>query len=98
MVYFTLKDSSETAVQALVQACHRYLKTHDGVTFYAAGKLAPEFQRPVNDQAFHVALHVVFTDKAAHNAYQVSDDHQTFISSNRENWAQVRVFDAWVDG
>ncbi|MCA9081313.1 MAG: Dabb family protein [Planctomycetaceae bacterium] len=94
-VYFTLHDASDAAVDALVAACHKYLKEHPGVVFFAAGKLAAELNRPVNDQAFQVALHVVFEDKAAHDAYQVVPEHLTFIAENKENWKQVRVFDSY---
>jgi len=96
-VYFTLKDPSEASVNRLVTACHTHLKNHPGVQFFAAGRLAPEFERPVNDREFQVALHVVFTDKAAHDAYQQAPAHVTFIEENRDNWARVRVFDSWVD-
>lgn len=97
MVYFTLKDSSEAAQQTLVDACQKYLKNHDGVTFFAAGKLASEFERPVNVRDFHVALHVIFDTKESHDTYQVSEDHLTFIAEGKENWEQVRVFDAYVN-
>ena len=98
IVYFTLNDSSDTACQKLVADCHRYLKPHEGIAFYAAGTLAKEYQRPVNDQAFHVALNVIFVTKEAHDAYQTSDAHLQFIAENKENWSQVRVFDAHVEG
>lgn len=96
MVYFTLKDASPAACDRLVADCHRLLKPHAGISFYAAGKLAPEFQRPVNDQAFHVALHVVFDSRESHDKYQTTPNHLEFIAANKDNWAQVRVFDAWV--
>lgn len=96
MVYFTLKDSSEQACQNLVAACHKYLKDHDGVVFFAAGTLASEYQRPVNDQAFHVALNVVFETRAQHDTYQTAPTHLQFIEENKDNWEQVRVFDAVV--
>jgi len=94
-VYFTLNDDSDTAVQALVDACHKYLKDHPGVVFFGAGKLVKELNREVNDQGFQVALHVVFEDKAAHDAYQTVEDHLTFIAENKANWKQVRVFDSY---
>ncbi|REJ90754.1 MAG: Dabb family protein, partial [Planctomycetota bacterium] len=50
------------------------------------------------DRDFHVALHVVFEDRAAHDRYQPSDSHQQFIEQNRDTWSQVRVFDSIVDG
>ena len=97
MVYFTLKDSSDAAQKTLVDACQKYLKEHDGVKFFAAGKLADEFQRPVNVRDFHVALHVVFDTKESHDAYQIAADHLQFIEEGKENWEQIRVFDAYVD-
>ncbi|MCA9037503.1 MAG: Dabb family protein [Planctomycetaceae bacterium] len=96
MVYFTLNDASEDACRKLVEDCHKFLKPHAGIVFYAAGTLAPEFDRPVNDQNFNVALHVVFDTKESHDAYQVSESHLQFIAQNKETWKQVRVFDAYV--
>lgn len=95
-VYFTLNDASDEAVDGLVAACQKYLKDHPGVVFFGAGKLAKELQRPVNDLAFDVALHVVFEDKAAHDAYQTAEAHLQFIEEQKGNWKQVRVFDSYV--
>lgn len=97
MVYFTLNDASAEQQQKLVDACHKYLSNHEGVVFYAAGTLAQDFDRPVNDREFHVGLHVVFADKAAHDAYQSAPSHLQFIEENKANWKQVRVFDSYVD-
>lgn len=96
-VYFTLHDDSPAAIDGLVAACHKYLKNHPGVVFFAAGRLEPELARPVNDRDFHVALHVVFKDRASHDLYQQAADHLRFIQENRENWKQVRVFDSVVE-
>ncbi len=96
-VFFTLIDDSADAIDRLVRSCHANLKGHDGVEFYAAGVLAQDCQRDVNDRGFHVALHLIFTDKASHDRYQVSDFHQKFIAANKSNWKQVRVFDAYVE-
>ncbi len=97
-VYFTLHDASDAAADRLVAACHKYLKDHPGVVFFAAGKVALELARPVNDRMFHVALHVVFSDWAAHDAYQAAPSHKTFIEEQQANWRQVRVFDSEVTG
>ena len=48
------------------------------------------------DQGFDVALHIVFTNKAAHDKYQEAESHKQFIEENKENWKKVRVFDAKV--
>ena len=97
-VYFTLKDKSQPAASALVDGCHKYLAPIGDIVFFAAGTRAQEMQRPVNDRDFDVALHVVFTDQAAHDAYQMHEDHAAFIQKYSANWEKVRVFDAQVTG
>lgn len=96
MVFFTLKDRTPSAVGTLVASCHEHLAGHDGVIYFSAGERAPEFDRPVNDDHFDVALHVVFSDRAAHDAYQQHPRHLKFIELNKDSWAQVRVFDSRV--
>lgn len=95
-VYFTLHDESPEAIGRLVDACHKYLKDHPGVIYFSAGTLTPDLARPVNDRAFHVGLHVVFADRAAHDAYQTAERHLQFIAENKPTWKQVRVFDSDV--
>ena len=97
-VFFTLRDPSPDAIQALLQSCYANLRDHEGVLYFSAGVLEADLDRPVNDQAFHVALHVTFSDRAAHDLYQVAPEHQVFIEQNEANWAQVRVFDSSVNG
>lgn len=97
-VFFTLNDNSETARQALVAACQKYLSGHEGGVWFAVGTLAKELNRPVNDQAWDVALHVYFKDKAAHDRYQEHPRHLRFIDENKANWKTVRVFDSYVEG
>jgi hypothetical protein len=96
-VFFTLHDASAEARARLVAACSKYLSGHDGSVFMSVGLPAPEFNRPVNDHGFDVALHVYFKDKASHDAYQVHPRHQQFLEESQANWKQVRVFDWWVD-
>ena len=93
-VFFTLNDSSPEKRQNLVDACETYLTGHDGTVFYGCGTLADGLERPVNDLNFDVGLHVIFEDRAAHDAYQVSQRHQQFIAENKGGWKQVRVFDS----
>lgn len=96
-VYFTLQESNAANRAALLAQCRKYLVKHPGVIFFAVGTVNDELARPVNDRNFDVGLHVVFQDKAAHDAYQVSADHVKFIDENRANWKQVRVFDSDVE-
>lgn len=97
IVFFELKDDSPAATKRLVSACHKYLSGHDGTVYYSTGTRGGEFQRDVNVQDFHVALHVVFANKAAHDKYQEHPRHLQFIEENKSNWASVRVFDSYVD-
>ena len=96
-VYFTLKDRSAAAIDALVAACKKYLTVQPGIVFFACGKLESSLAREVNDRDFDVALHVVFTDRAAHDAYQADDTHNRFVAEMKQNWARVRVFDSLVE-
>jgi len=97
-VYFSLDDDSEEAKARLVAACKKYLSSHPGTAFFAAGTLVEDLDRPVNDHDFDVALHVVFENRAAHDQYQQAPDHLKFIEENKDNWKQVRVFDSYVQG
>ncbi|QDT37085.1 Dabb family protein [Stratiformator vulcanicus] len=92
-VYFTLKDDSAQEQQRLVDACKKYLQDHPGVVFFAAGLRVPDFKREVNDQNFHVGLHVIFDSRKAHDDYQVAPKHLQFIEECKGNWDKVRVFD-----
>ena len=40
-VFFKLKDNSPAKVQALVDACKKYLNVQAGIVFFAAGMLWP---------------------------------------------------------
>jgi hypothetical protein len=94
MVYFKLKDSTPAHKEKLVNSCKKYLSSHEGTIFFAAGDLADAFKRDVNDRDWDVALHLVFADKAAHDKYQDHPEHLKFIEENKDTWAKVRVFDS----
>lgn len=96
-VFFTLVDKSDVQAEALIAAGSKYLKPHAGIDSFAMGRRITEMQRDVNDQEFDVSLQIVFSDRAAHDAYQVSDPHGEFIREQKANWQQVRVFDSRID-
>jgi hypothetical protein len=96
-VFFTLKDRSAAAKQKLVAACKKYLTAHPGTIFFAAGTRAEALNRDVNDRDFDVSLHLVFSNQAAHDAYQDAPRHEEFIAEQKANWAKVRVFDSVVE-
>ncbi|MGV3486201.1 MAG: Dabb family protein [Planctomycetaceae bacterium] len=95
-VFFTLEDSSEAEVRALVSACQKYLADHPGVIDFSVGRRDPELNRPVNAQ-YDVSLHVIFSDRAAHDAYQTAPKHLEFIALQKANWKQVQVFDSLLE-
>lgn len=95
-VYFTLKDRSPAAKEKLIAACKKYLTGHPGTVWFAAGPIAEEFKRDVNDRQFDVALHLVFKNKAAHDQYAKADRHLKFIEETKATWEKVRVFDSYV--
>ena len=95
-VYFELLDASPEKQRELIDSCYELLAPTEGVAFCAAGARDEELARDVNDRAFHVALHVYFTTRAAHDAYQDHPQHLAFLAANKDNWKSVRVFDAEV--
>lgn len=92
-VFFTLRDGSPDMRARLIAACREHLSGHPGTRFFGCGTLS-DLDRPVNDREFHVALHVVFENRAFHDAYQKDGRHLRFIRENEANWARVRVFDS----
>ncbi|HZT82820.1 MAG TPA: Dabb family protein [Gemmataceae bacterium] len=96
-VYFTLIDNSPAARAKLLEACRKHLTGHPGTVFFACGTVEDSLRRPVNDLDFDVGLHILFENKAAHDAYQVAPRHEQFIEENRANWKKVRVFDSSVE-
>lgn len=94
-VFFTLKDKSDDAVDALIDDCYLYLKDIEGILYFSAGNRVPEHDREVNVSDYEVGLQIVFTNKSYHDNYQNSEKHNTFVERNKENWEKVRVFDTY---
>lgn len=95
LVFFSLKESSQSAIDSLVAACKKYLTDHPGTIHFSVGPRAEKYQRPVNDQEFDVALVLVFATDEDHQTYQTSDRHQQFLAEQLDNCSKVRVFDSW---
>lgn len=91
-VYFTLKDRSAAARDALVAACRKHLTGHPGTLAFTVGTCS-SYDRQVNDRDYDVALEIIFESHAAHDAYQTADRHARFIAEQATNWSRVRVFD-----
>jgi len=98
VVFFELKDGSDAGKEKLAAACKKYLSGHPGTVYFSVGALAEDLKRDVNDRDFHVALHVVFKNKTAHDAYMTNEKHLKFIEEFQEGWKKVRVFDSYLWG
>ncbi len=96
-VFFTLKDGTPENAKKLVEACKKHLPGIAGIVYFAAGNRIAELKREVNDTEYHVGLHVVFRDKAAHDKYQDDPDHLKFIAEAKDLWKGVKVFDNSVE-
>lgn len=96
-VYFKLKDNSAETKGTFMAACENYLTGHAGMTAFAVGPIAEEFQRDVNDRDFDVAIQIVFENKAAHDAYMKAERHAKFIEETQPNWEKVRVFNWYAE-
>ena len=95
-VFFSLKDRNQEATRHLASEC-KTLRNHEGAVYFNVGERGEGFNRPVNDNDFDVALYIVFKDRAAHDDYQAWPTHLSFVERNKDSWAQVRVFDAYVE-
>lgn len=93
-VYFWLKDehknpaalaSFENALSALFE-----IPLVKGGRWSVPAEVMP---RPVIDQSWDYALAMQFENLADHDAYQVDPQHQVFIASCKDLWAQVQVRD-----
>lgn len=91
-VFFELSDPSDENVARLIRGCEG-LREIPSVAHLATGARHPDFTRDVNQTDFHVGLHVVFADRAAHDVYQEHPVHLEFIERHKDMWASVRVFD-----
>lgn len=106
-VFFTLKDDSTEAIDRLIASCERWLREHEGVEHFSAGKIAPwkglssyrELPRPLNQRDFHVSLHMTFSSRNAYDDYQKSSPARSqFVEENKDNFETVRVFDSAAVG
>jgi hypothetical protein len=94
IVFFTLAESNDANRAQLVDACKKYLDKHEGLVYFGVGVRAPEYDRPVNDQDYDVALHLVFATAKDQDVYQTHPRHTKFVEECKGLWKKVRVFDS----
>jgi len=91
-VYFWLKDGLDEKEVAAFQGGVQSLCEMERVKSAHAG-LPADTHRGVIDNSYSCGMVLVFGDKAGHDAYQISDVHQTFIADHSYKWERVLVYD-----
>ena len=96
-VYFWLKSEYQNpADRAVFEQGLSELLEIDLVADGRWGIPAKVVVRPVIDQSWDYALTMQFDSIEKHDAYQDDPDHNVFIASFKDWWAQVQVKDlAW---
>jgi len=97
MVFFQLLDLSDPAVDAFLNYCVKYLANHDGQVHFSLGLRAVDIHRDVSDASFDVAMHIIFQNRAAYDAYAASQPHQDFITETAGMSTGRRVLDSYIE-
>jgi hypothetical protein len=93
VVIFWTDPARPEAVGELLAGANHYLKNIPGVVHFHVGRMSPS-PRPVVDQSYHVALNLLFPDKAAEQAYQVHPRHLEFVEKVFKRTCQkVLIYD-----
>ena len=90
IVIFWTNPAQPNAADELVAGANKYLKDIPGVLHYHVGKMSPS-PRPVVDQSYQVALNLIFSNKAAEQAYQVHPQHIEFVENVFKRTCQKAV-------
>lgn len=94
-VFFTFREPTDASIQGLIEACET-LRALPGVMHLTAGRRDPAQAREVNEQTFHVALHVEFADQAAYDTYSPHPIHQALVKEFIPLTSAVVVYDALI--
>lgn len=92
-VYFWLKPELTPAQRAGFAEALESLRAIPMAALYV-GRPAPLAPRPVVDTSYDYAITCLFSDAAAHDAYQVHPVHQAFVALGKPLWARVQIYDA----
>lgn len=93
-VYFWLKEEYRNEVDRAI--FEQGLSALFDIKLVAGGRWAfpaKVMPRPVIDQSWDYALTMQFKNIEDHDAYQVDADHNVFIGTFKDWWAQVQVRD-----
>jgi len=91
-VYFWLKHPENPEDHDALKAGLSSLKGVQEIATAYIGNPA-ETRRPVIDHTYDFSLILVFSDKAAHDAYQVHPVHLEFVAECSHLWERVQIYD-----
>lgn len=94
IVFFSLPDRSPSVCQRFIDACKKFLDGHPGLIHFSLAKRDVEMTRPVVDQNFDFAMHMIFESKGAYEAYARHKRHEEFITVAGSISNHRRVFDS----
>ncbi len=90
IVIFWTNPEQANAADELLAGANKFLKNIPGVVHFHVGQMSPS-PRPVVDQTYQVALNLIFTNKAAEQAYQVHPQHIEFVEKVFKRTCQKAV-------
>lgn len=92
-VFFWLKHPENGDDHTALRAGLELLR---GISDYSSAYIGTpaETRRPVIDHSYDFSLTLVFTDKDAHDAYQVHPIHKAFVDTCAHLWGRVQIYDA----
>jgi hypothetical protein len=93
-VYFWLRPDLNSAQRADFRKGVESLGGIKSVDKIYVGTPAKTEKRPIIDDSYSVALTVLCTDVAAHDAYQIDPIHHAFIEKFKSFWTRVQIYDA----
>ena len=93
VVIFWTKPEVPHAADALIAGAEKYLRPIPLALSLHIGRMVPS-HREVVEQSYQVALHLLFADKAAEEAYQVHPLHLDFVEKAFKPYCQrATIFD-----
>ena len=93
VVIFWTRPEIPNAADALIAGAEKYLRPIPLAQSFHVGRMIPS-HRAVVDQSYLVAIHLLFADKAAEEAYQVHPLHLDFVEKVfKPNCQRATIFD-----
>lgn len=94
VVFWLRKDLSAAQREEFLREGLESLRPIASVSALYVGAPAPIAPRPVVDASYSYAITALFTDVAAHDAYQVDPVHKAFVERFKPYWERVQIYDA----